>query len=254
MAIEQTRHARSGTFEILMSASYFLSPHVHLCVAGKQVVLLDLERDKYLSMAHAHPIGRWVRGWPTPAVDLTAPGEGASDAENPLLAKMIAQGLLVKDASVGKEASPAVAESPKYAMVEYDLNSRPRTTLAQFWRVCIAYTAAKWSLKRRPIKEVVQAARLRKKRGSTSTLDAAVVRPLVTSFVHLRPLLYTAKDACLLDSFALVNFLAGYGVFPEWVFGVKTDPFYAHCWVQQGDFVFNDTPDYVRGFSPILVV
>jgi hypothetical protein len=234
-----------------MSASYFLSPHVHLCVAGKQVVLLDLERDKYLSMARAHPIGRWVSGWP---VDSIAPNEGASDVENPLLAKMIAQGLLVKDASAGKQASPAVAEPPKRAMVEYDLNSRPRTTLAQLYRVCIAYTTAKWALKRRPIKEVVQAARLRKKRGSTSTPDAATVRPLVTSFVHLRPLLYTAKDACLLDSLALVNFLSGYGVFPEWVFGVKTDPFFAHCWVQQGDFVFNDTPDYVRGFSPILVV
>src|ERR1700761_1185456 len=133
-----------------MSASYFLSPHVHLCVAGKQVVLLDLERDKYLSMAGNHPIGRWVRGWPVPAVDSAAPNEGASDVENPLLAKMIAQGLLVRDASLGKEASLAVAEPPRRAMVEYDLNSRPCTTLAQFWRVCIAYTTAKWALKRRP--------------------------------------------------------------------------------------------------------
>src|SRR5581483_10836161 len=104
--------------------------------------LLDLERDKYLSMARGHPVGRWVRGWPVPAVDSTAPGEGASDVANPLLAKMIAQGLLVKDASIGKEASPAVADPPRRAMVEYDLNSRPRTTLAQLWRVCIAYTTA----------------------------------------------------------------------------------------------------------------
>ena len=36
-----------------MSASYFLSPHVHVCVSGKQVILLDLERDKYLALAHA---------------------------------------------------------------------------------------------------------------------------------------------------------------------------------------------------------
>ena len=251
MAIEKTRHARSEALEILMSASYFLSPHVHVCVAGKQVVLLDLERDKYLSMAHAHPIGRWVRGWPIPPSDTAV----ESDAENRLLAKMIEQGLLVKDASRGKEASPVVAEPPKFAMIEHDLNSRPRTTLAQLWRVCAAYTSAKWALKRRPIKEVVQAARLRKKRGpSTSTLDAGTLRPLVTAFAHLRPLFYTAKDACLLDSLTLVNFLAGYDFFPQWVFGVKTDPFYAHCWVQQQDFVFNDTPDYVRGFSPILVV
>jgi hypothetical protein len=76
----------------------------------------------------------------------------------------------------------------------------------------------------------------------------------VTAFVHLRPLFYTTREACLLDSLTLTHFLARYGVFPTWVFGVKTDPFYAHCWVQQGDFVFNDSPDFIKGFSPILVV
>lgn len=246
--------------ETLMSASYFLSPHVHVCVAGKQVVLLDLERDKYLSMATASPIGRWVRGWPAPPADSTAAAEdatspGGSEADNRLLVKMIEQGLLVTDASIGKEASPVVAEPPEYGMVEYDLNSRPSTTLEHLWRVCTAYTTAKWSLRRRPIKEVVQAARVRKEQGAPGRgLDPETVRPLVTAFVYLRPLFFTSKEACLLDSLTLVNFLAGYGVFPEWVFGVKTDPFYAHCWVQQGGFVFNDTPDYIRGFSPILVV
>jgi len=243
-----------------MGASYFLSPHVHVCVAGKQVVLLDLERDKYLSMAYASPLGRWVRGWPVPPPDAGATNEVVSpatelDLENRLLAKMVAQGLLVQDASIGKEASPVVAEPPKYTMVEYDLNSRPRTTLAHLWRLCVAYTAAKWALRRHPIKEVVQATRLRKKQASSATvITPATLRPVVTAFVHLRPLFFTAKDACLLDSLTLVNFLAGYGVFPQWIFGVKTDPFYAHCWVQQGDFVCNDTADYVRGFSPILVV
>lgn len=272
-----------------MSASYFLSPHVHVCVAGKQVVLLDLERDKYLSMASASPIGRWVRGWPAPPAESTPPAADAigrpaatiappveatalladatacqqasatpsgSDAESRLLAKMIEQGLLVKDASIGKEACPVVAEPPEYAIVEYDLNSRPSTTLEHLWRVCTAYTSAKWALRRRPIKEVVEAARLRKKEETSPSgrLDLDTVRPLVTAFVYLRPLFFTSKEACLLDSLTLVNFLAGYSVFPQWVFGVKTDPFYAHCWVQQGGFVFNDTPDYVRGFSPILVV
>jgi hypothetical protein len=247
--------------ETLMSASYFLSPHVHVCVAGKQVVLLDLERDKYLSMASTSPIGRWVRGWPATPADSTASEADStslsgSDAENRLLAKMIEQGLLVKDASLGKEASPVVTERPDYAMVEYDLNSRPSTTLEHLWRVCTAYTCAKWALRRRPIKEVVEAAHLRKKQASppSGSLDADTVRPLVTAFVYLRPLFFTSKEACLLDSLTLVNFLAGYSVFPQWVFGVKTDPFYAHCWVQQGSFVFNDTPDYIRGFSPILVV
>jgi len=243
-----------------MSGSYFLSPHVHVCVAGKQVVLLDLEHDKYLSLASASSIGRWVRGWPAPPADSTATNEdpagpSESDPDSPLLAKMIEQGLLVKDASLGKEASPVSAEQPEYAMVEHDLNSRPSTTIEHLWRVCTAYTSAKWALRRRPIKEVVEATLLRKEQAQASGgLDVDTVRPLVTAFVYLRPLFFTSKDACLLDSLTLVNFLAGYSVFPQWVFGVKTDPFYAHCWVQHGDFVFNDTPDYIRGFSPILVV
>jgi hypothetical protein len=243
-----------------MSASYFLSPHVHVCVAGKQVVLLDLERDKYLSLEQANPIGRWVRGWPVPLCGtppLTESGDSPAAGTSPesgLLAKMISQGLLVTDPTIGKEAAPVVAERPRVAMVEYDLNVRPRTTFAQLCRLLSAYAAAKWSLKYRPIKEVVRATGLRKRRLQPTNLEAGALRRLVTAFVYLRPLFYTAREACLLDSLTLVNFLAGYRVFPQWVFGVKTDPFYAHCWVQHGDFALNDTPDYVRGFSPILVV
>jgi hypothetical protein len=243
-----------------MSAAYFLSPHVHVCVAGKQVILLDLERDKYLAVAHPHPIGRWVRGWPLPPVapvaavhdDAAPPVPGP---ENGLLARMISQGLLVTDPTLGKEAAPVIADEPKVALVEYDLHVRPRTSLGQLWNFFAAYTTAQRSLRRRPIKEVVQAARLRKKRArGASGLDIATIRELVTAFVHLRPLFYTAHNACLLDSLTLTHFLARYGVFPTWVFGVKTDPFYAHCWVQQGDFVFNDSPDFIKRFSPILVV
>lgn len=239
-----------------MSASYFLSPHVHVCVAGRHVVLLDLERDKYLSLAHAHPIGRWVRGWPAPVSGAPAAGEGpsAGGAANGLLAKMISQGLLVTDPALGKEASPVVTQSPGSSMIEYDLQARPRTTPVHLWRLFSAYAAAKWSLKYRPIKEVVRTVGLRKTAAQQSTPDTVAARALVMAFVYLRPLFYTARDACLLDSLTLINFLAAFDVMPQWIFGVKTDPFYAHCWVQHGDFVFNDTPDHVRGFSPILVV
>jgi Transglutaminase-like superfamily len=243
-----------------MSASYFLSPHVHVCVAGKQVIFLDLERDKYLAVAHAHPIGRWVRGWPLPQ---TGPGAVVQDGtsvrvpgpENGLLAQMISQGLLVTDPTLGKEAAPVVADKPKVALVEYDLHVRPRATPRQFWNFCVAFAVARWSLKHRPIKAVVEAARLRKARAvGTSKVDIATIRGLVTAFVHMRPLFYTTRDGCLLDSVTLTHFLARYGVFPTWVFGVRSDPFYAHCWIQLGDHVFNDTPDFIKGFSPILVV
>ncbi|MGH8210344.1 MAG: lasso peptide biosynthesis B2 protein, partial [Steroidobacteraceae bacterium] len=209
----------------------------------------------------AHPVGRWVKGWPIPASRSTAPPQDAGSParvvapENGLLAKMLSQGLLVRDPTVGKAATPVVTEQPTVAMVEFDLHVRPRATFAQLRHFFTAYTAAKWALKHRPMKEVVRAAELRKKRApATAALDSGAVRPLVTAFIHLRPLFFTSRNACLLDSLTLVHFLARYSVFPQWVFGVKTDPFYAHCWVQEGDSVFNDTPDHVIGFTPILVV
>jgi len=269
-----------------MSTSYFLSPHVHLCVAGKQVVLLDLERDKYLALSQAHPVGRRVRGWPVVAsaaterlaratessaresqagagkspagVDVAvaqADVEAALETESRLLEKMLGQRLLVTDPAVGKEAVPTVTEPPKVALVEPQLLARPRVTGGQFWNLLRAHVAARWSLKRRPIKEVVQAVRLWKKRGfNAGTMDVDRARMLVAAFLYLRPLFYTAREACLLDSLTLIRYLAGYGVFPDWVFGVKTEPFYAHCWVQQGGRVFNDSPEYLGEFTPILVV
>ena len=74
------------------------------------------------------------------------------------------------------------------------------------------------------------------------------------AFTRLRPLFYTLRGACLLDSLTLIHFLSAEGIHPDWVFGVKTEPFDAHCWVQQGELLLNDVPDRVRQYSPILVV
>jgi hypothetical protein len=261
-----------------MSEPYLLSPHVHVCVAGKHVVLLDLEQDKYLAVVPAHRLARWVRGWPAvePSDPVSLPpGEirelsGDQGRRDDLLSKMIAQGMLITDPQRGKEAIPVVTKRPDAALIEFDLDTRPSFTWVHAWHFLIAYTAAKAALKLRPIKSVVQAASGRKARAMqregenrkmatgrpafASQMDLGTVRHLVTAFVRLRPLFFTVHGACLLDSLALLNFLARYRVFPEWVFGVKTDPFLAHCWIQHGDVVFNDFPDYVRGFTPILVI
>jgi hypothetical protein len=36
------------------------------------------------------------------------------------------------------------------------------------------------------------------------------------------------------------------------VFGVQARPFAAHCWVQKGEVVFNDTVEHVSGYTPIM--
>src|SRR5690348_7111567 len=87
---------REGAFR--MGQTYFLSPHVHVCVAGEHVLLLDLERDKYLAIVPPHGLARWVSGWPVkePA-EVTQPennGESLLDKTRGerLLSQLIAQG------------------------------------------------------------------------------------------------------------------------------------------------------------------
>jgi hypothetical protein len=85
-------------------------------------------------------------------------------------------------------------------------------------------------------------------------LDIERARALMVAFVGYRVFLFSSKNECLFDSLALLEYLARHGIYADWVFGVQTRPFAAHCWVQHGDIVFNDTVEHVSGYTPIMVV
>lgn len=72
-------------------------------------------------------------------------------------------------------------------------------------------------------------------------------------FRRARP--YVPVDmCCLLDSVALARFLRRRKLRAHIVFGVALDPFSAHCWVQAGDLVLNDTVGNANSHTPIRVV
>jgi hypothetical protein len=231
---------------------YLLAPHVFPCVSGQHVVLMDLERDKYVAVVPAHRLARWVRGWPVGAAP--APGIHNLDREpDALIARMLAHGMLVTDPSLGKPAVPVTVVRPERTLVEPEFDTRPRAGVAHLRRFAGSWLKAQLSLKLSPIQSIVEAVRERKARLEKRA-PAADARALVMAFARLRPLFYTLRAACLLDSLTLLNFLSADGICPDWVFGVKTEPFDAHCWVQQGEVLLNDVPDRVRQYSPILVV
>jgi hypothetical protein len=236
---------------------YLLAPHVYPCVSGQHVVLMDLERDKYVAVVPAHRLAAWVRGWPVGSIHTPDPSLDVDAGADALVAQMLAHGMLVSDPHVGKPAVPVSAARATRSLVEFDLDVRPRAAGALLLRFGRSYLQAQLSLKLRPIQAIVETVRDRKSlwtsRGAREA-DPVRLRALVSAFTRLRPLFYTLRSACLLDSLTMVRFLDAEGIHPEWVFGVKTDPFDAHCWVQQGEVVLNDAPDRVRQYSPILVV
>lgn len=246
--------------------SYFLAPHVYPCVTEDHVVLLDLERDKYVGVAREQMSGLagCVKGWPRIGGGLgTAAGSSGSEAPprapagrvEGVLSKMLAAGMLTTDPAVGKEVQPLQMEEPSAALVEPDLDWRPRVTFTDVVRFLVASAITAIALRVLPIRRVINGVARRKVALTTQPpVDIEVARRAAEAFIRLRPLLFGAQDACLYDSLAMARFLSYYGQYPSCVIGVQTGPFAAHCWVQDGPYVFNDAPENVRRFTPILAV
>jgi hypothetical protein len=81
--------------------------------------------------------------------------------------------------------------------------------------------------------------------------DGEIVRD-AGRFIAARRVVPHASN-CLTDSLALVHWLERpRGVLL--VFGVKLEPFGAHCWVQLGDLLLNDRLDTIAQFRPVRVI
>lgn len=76
---------------------------------------------------------------------------------------------------------------------------------------------------------------------------------LALTFAAIRPQ-FPQNYLCLFDSFALFLFLARHGVSTTWVFGVRENPFDAHCWVQTETMILNDFADRVAAYTPIMAI
>lgn len=62
------------------------------------------------------------------------------------------------------------------------------------------------------------------------------------------------QGACLYRAASLRAFLGSDAAGVSWVFGVSTWPFAAHCWLQRGDLVLNDSLAQVARYTPILAL
>lgn len=83
--------------------------------------------------------------------------------------------------------------------------------------------------------------------------DPVAVKQASAVFARMLPWL-PVRNQCLHRSALLAAFLARRGLAAEWVFGVRTWPFRAHCWLQTGDVCLNDDAERLRSYTPIYVV
>ena len=237
-------------------ARYALADHVFVCVNGEHLVLLDVKEDRYwaLEASATSGLGALVGGWPVRAVDaMTA--EAPTPETQAAVDVLRGRGILTDSMPPGKDATPVSATVPARELLS-DSGQAGEGKAGSWWSFFTASALAKLALRTWGFERVIRRVRERKAtRGSKAApLETERARLLVEAFMRYRVFLFSSKNECLYDSLALLEYLARHGIYADWVFGVQTRPFAAHCWVQHGDIVFNDTVEHVSGYTPIMVV
>jgi hypothetical protein len=241
--------------ESCVPGTFFLQPHVFLCRAKRYWVILDVNRDKYLCVDRHQfeSLGPSMQGWDE-AVIRSADLSTLPDDAGALAARLVSLGILSKEAGKAKDARPVDYPLPVEA---FDL-TLTRPSLASSCAKALPFfrSSARASRQLRgAFHSVISLVQTRKRRDGDSShpFDVERARSLTAVFDSLR-WFYPRPYLCLFDSLALIHFLAHFGLYPDWVFGVTADPFEAHCWVQAGGIVLNDTVERTSGFTPIMVV
>lgn len=211
-----------------------LPDHLGVCEVDGRILMLDLRRDRYLELdpGSASVLRRWRQG----NADLEA---------DPGFSQLVERGMLVPAESY---QAPRWTETKVPA---HSLLGRTSTHGAP-WAAVPEVAATLWSTRRRLRRKGLEAAvnEVRRRKAAAAAGDPL---PYLARFRAARRLVPLAPN-CLVDSLSLSALLCSRGVRCDLVFGVKLEPFAAHCWLQNDDAVLNDAADSVSTFTPILVV
>lgn len=211
---------------------YQLSPHVRACRDGAYIVFLDLRRDRY---------------WSVPA--RTAPAiAGFLEAERAQGsgARLIEMGL-IEPASACWAPHEARAAAPEDKLLPAEDLTPSLSDSSLCATAC--WLTARTLARRRLDLTLARLAKL-KSRAMKPKADA---QHLIGVFEEFRPW-FPRRRVCLFDALALFRFMVMRGLKPDIVFGVRTAPFAAHCWVEWQGRLASDSSDHCASFTPIAWV
>ena len=216
-----------------------LHPDVSYGMVGGRPVFLDVSRDRYLALDPAAEAAFARAREPLQT----------SSSEDADTARLLATKLF----TLSDEWRPM-------APVQVGIPDRRVASSSSAARLRLLDVPAIWFLLRRarnalgskPLGQVLAA--LKSRRLKIAAPASAAVTAALASRFHMARALVPIAPSCLQDSIALGLWLARRGACPTIVFGVKLDPFAAHCWVQTDAAILNDAADTVSPFSPVLVI
>lgn len=239
-----------------------IAPLVYMCATRQGVVILDLKRNRYLSVdcGEALSLSEHVDSFPKKDSWL-APGQQASSKvtrDQTLIRSLLDEGIIVKDRCCTSDELRSADVSIDGALVSVGHELVAATPVhAKHVMVFLIILVSSWfDLRFRPLLTLARRARQSRVRalenGYKFNLQRAV--QIVSVFRSIRPYIFMAEGNCLLHALTLVRFLGYYGEFPNWIFGVSSDPWTAHTWIQQDVFLLDSNPEAVCSLDVILAI
>ena len=216
-----------------------LQPHVSYGLVGERPIFLDLKRDRYLALDPASE----------DAVRRLLAAEEPTLPDGPALERLLRTGLF-RQSSLRGRLAPVHSPAPARSLIGDRPSGRPRWSSP--FRAWTAVSRARRRLKSVPLAEIVDALAERRRAGGPEG-EPALAEESARAFLAARPLV-PVERSCLLDSLALLDWLGPRSGHAKLVFGVRLDPFGAHCWLQTERAILTDAADTVGNFAPVLAV
>jgi hypothetical protein len=195
-----------------------------------------------------------VRNWPSGA---NLPPANGDSADGRVVADALVElGLLTRD----PQLQSATAVAPPAATTTFGsanfsaMRFKPKPEICA--RFLAAYSLSAWKFKFCRLKNALDSLRRRKAVIADLCAPPTPLRlyTLMAHFFRMRALTYTSQERCVLDSLVLSDFLLRNQVLPTFVIGVSTRPFKAHCWVQSGSVVLNDSIEGTQSHTSLLAI
>ena len=217
---------------------YRLRDGLSCCICNRQTVFLDLPRDRYFRLGQ-HDDARF---------QLWHSGGVASQADADRLVEI---GILVAGRSAQPPDNPAPPVPP---CADLAANPRQKARLLDIGRCLLAQHRARSTVRRGALAATLQAIASEPKLPSPVTGEAlASARRVAVAFASM-PLTFAKAGQCLPRALAALTLCRAAGVAPILIFGVRLEPFAAHCWLQLGSEVVVGDLEQARMFTPILAV
>jgi hypothetical protein len=213
-------------------------------------MFLDLRRDRYLSVPQqlmdelAPYIANWTLPYPGSHTHLPPTAPIRNLADDLLEAGIIVSTFHAPPTTSAQSSSSTIAQR---SVIDCDNPARKSTNRLS---ALVAMLYADYTMRRSPLWRITQNLRLYPEQARHS-FDQ--VSSLTQEFLFIRPW-YPRNYLCLFDSLALTLFLLHRGIRAQWIFGVREEPFAAHCWVQYDALVLNEHLDKTRVYTPIMIV